>query len=268
VDACIFCREPFGLGRARSDEHAAPQWCAGLLPPVSAEGRPEHVVIIETAAGREELFRGVRDPFTTVAEDVCVPCNTGWMHELEEWAERWLAKPIQGEGRALRYWRQVCAASWAVKTALVWELVEPEHRTIPLEVLNIFHKLQRPGGRQQVWLGRYQGSQPHNSWRRTAAHHIEAPPGVEADGADGYLVVVTIGELAIVVLGHLFSLHGVSVGDPLPGIPLHERFPGQLIQIWPLTNEAVSWPPPTILDDAALDTVVRSLGRPIEPTGE
>jgi len=269
MDHCIFCGESFSPQRKRSKEHAAPQWCGELLaehlpPPLPGTPPPAHIWINETADGREELFRGNRDPFTTVAKDVCEPCNTGWMEEMEDWAKQWLAAPIIGNKRALRYWRQACAASWSVKTALVWELVEDQHRTVPLEVLRIFHQLQRPGGRQQVWLGRYQGSEPDHSFRRTAAHEI----GSEGDrDADGYLLVVTIGQLALVVLGHTFSLRDVSVGDPLPGVPLQEHFPDQLIQIWPLTNEAVRWPPPAILDDAALDAIVRSLGQPMPEAG-
>lgn len=197
------------------------------------------------------------------------------MEELEDWAKRWLAAPIIGNDRALRYWRQACAASWAVKTALVWELVEDDHRTVPLEVLRIFHQLQRPGARQQVWLGHYQGSQPHNSFRRTAAHLISSPPqGTEnPQDAHGYLLAVTIGQLAMVTFGHTLAvqLASYSPGDTLPGIALHERFPGQLIQIWPLANEAVRWPPPTIIDDAGLDAIVRAIGVPWDeppPDGE
>ncbi len=223
--------------------------------------------MLETADGRQEFFRGIRDPFTTVAKDVCEPCNTGWMEELEDWAKRWLAKPILGQPRTLRYWRQVCAATWVVKTAMVWELVEPQHRTVPMEILQILHRTQRPGGRQQVWLGRYHGVQPHNSFRRTAAHLIEAaPPGPnnEAD-ADGYLLAVTIGELACVVFGHSLSLANYTVNDRLPGLALEETFPGQLVQIWPSVHEVVRWPPPKIIDDAGMDEIVRALGRPWDP---
>lgn len=271
MDRCIFCGEPFGPMRKRSDEHAAPKWCGELLaehlaPPPPGTPPPEHIQIIETADGREELFKGKRNPFTTVAKDVCKPCNEGWMEEMEDWAKRWLAAPIIGRSRTLAFWRQASAASWAVKTALVWELVDTQQRTVPLEVLRIFHQLQRPGGRQQVWLGRYQGRDPHHSWRRVAAHHIDGPAEGEQD-AEGYLVAVTIGELAMVVLGHTFSLAGIRVGDPLPGIALHESFPGQLVQVWPLKNETVRWPPPTILDDAVLDAIVRSLGQPMPEPG-
>lgn len=267
MDRCIFCGEPFGPDRKRSDEHAAPKWCAELLPPVAPAERPEHAFVLETVEGRQEFFRGVRDPFTTVAEDVCERCNTGWMEELEDWAKRWLSKPIVGEPRTLRYWRQVCAASWAVKTAMVWELVEQQHRTVPLELLRIFHVLQRPGGRQQVWLGHYQGTEPHNSFRRTAAYFIGHEPDGPEDPKDahGYLLAVTIGQLALVVFGHVLSMAPYSIGDTLPGIALESQFPSQLVQIWPLVHEVVRWPPAASLDDAGMDAIVRSLGQPIKP---
>jgi len=178
------------------------------------------------------------------------------MEELEEWAQGWLTRPIRGERRVLRYWRQVCAAAWAIKTAMVWESVEPEHRTIPLEVMRIFHQLQRPSGKQQVWIGRYLGADPH-SFRRTAGYAIGSRPEGAGDSehAEAYLVAFSIGQLAFVVFGHL--------GMPMPDVALPQGLAAKLIQIWPPIHERVEWPPTTALDDADLDVVVRSLGAPI-----
>ena len=90
VPNCIFCDQPFGSGRRRSQEHAAPQWCAELLPDL---GPALHGHIRVTAEGRQDKDLGERNPFTTVCSDVCEPCNTGWMHELEESA-KWILRPL------------------------------------------------------------------------------------------------------------------------------------------------------------------------------
>jgi hypothetical protein len=255
VDNCIFCGEPFGPSRQRSDEHAAPKWCGEILPD---RGQAEHKHVVETAEGRDEQDQGIRDPFTTVAGDICKPCNNGWMEELEDWAKRWLAKPITGQRRSLRYWRQALAASWAIKTAMVWECVSPTDQMITAGALRIFHQLQRPSGNQQVWTARYSGSDPH-SFRRTVASVIGSRPegASDPDNPHAYLITLSIGELAFVIFGYLLA-------PPMPNVTLPQRFASKLVQIWPLATEIVEWPPAHALDDADLDAVVRSLGAPIK----
>lgn len=249
METCIFCGAHFGPERPRSDEHAAPKWARKL---VEDKGRAHQEVLIETSEGQQRLYRGLRNPFTTVAVDVCKSCNEGWMNELEEWAERWLARPIQGLPRALRFWRQSVAAAWAVKTAMVWDAVEPDRKEIPAEVLRAFHALQSASIRQQVWIGRYEGEHPH-PYLRSAAHVLGA---ADAEQAHAYLSAVGIGELCFVVFGHL--LLTTDAEFRLPG-----EHASKLVQIWPPVHEVVDWPPALALGDAALDATVRSLGLPI-----
>jgi hypothetical protein len=89
VTNCNFCDQPIGPGRPRSREHAAPNWCRNLLPDL---GPAVHVHAVVTPGGRQDTEMGERDVFTTVCGDVC--------HS---------ATP-----------RQTLAATWAVKTAMVW----------------------------------------------------------------------------------------------------------------------------------------------------
>ncbi len=256
---CIFCGQSFSRDRKQSEEHAAPKWCRDLVP---SHGPAEHILVVETADGLKEEHRGLADPFTTVAEDVCVPCNTGWMEELENWAECWLTKPIRGERRVLRYWRQACAAAWAVKTAMVWESVEPEHRVIPLDILRSFRQLQSPSRRQQVWIGHYSGTEPH-PFRRTGGFVIGSMPEGSGDPeyAHAYLVALGVGDLAFVVFGHLLPMR-------LPDFAFPQHLGSKIIQIWPPMQEVVTWPPAGALDDADLDAIVRSLGAPISDGSE
>ena len=256
---CIFCTEPFGPGRTRSAEHAVPQWCRDLVPD---HGPAQHSVVIETTDGRAVHDWGLRNPFSTVVKDVCEPCNTGWMHEMEESCRPLLAHFIQGHSRPLRYWRQLLTASWAIKTAMVWESVLPKSRTVPLEVLQTFHRTQRPNLRQQIWIGRYGGPDPH-SFRRIAAHVVGPVSGGSENPQDAhaYSEVLTIGELAHAVFGHLL------------GVPYEHRLPESLevywTRIWPPSIEVVQWPPTHTLYDEQLELTVRSLGLPIaaiEPT--
>jgi hypothetical protein len=191
-----------------------------------------------------------------VVKDVCELCNTGWMAEMEETCRHLLAHFIEGEPRRMRFWRQLLTATWAIKTAMVWESVSPKDRTVPLEVLQTFHRTQRPNLRQQVWIGRYGGADPH-SFRRTAAHVVGPVTGGSENPQDAhaYLEVLTVGELALAVFGHLL---GVPYDHRLPDPPEPGWTP-----IWPPSIEVVQWPPEEVLQDELLELTVRSLGLPI-----
>jgi hypothetical protein len=256
VDECIFCGQPFGPDRIRSGEHAAPNWCRKLLPD---RGRAEHFFVVETGDGLRVENRGLKNPFTTVAEGVCVPCNTGWMQELEASGETLLGHFIQGHERPLRYWRQVLVATWALETALVWDAVSPVDRTVAIRDFRVLRSAQRPTAQQQVWIGRYMGDDPH-SFRRTAAHIIGAQDA-DPHEAHAYLIAITLGELALVVFGQ-------HVVMPPYRHQLPDQFASSLVQISPPIQEAVAWPPAEALDDEALQSCVRSLGAPIPPNEE
>jgi hypothetical protein len=140
---------------------------------------------------------------------------------------------------------------------MVWDYVLPKNHTIPLTVLHTHHRTQRPNMRQQVWIGRYEDDQPHSFWR-TAAHSIGPVTGGSNDPQDAhaYLAAITIGQLCLVVFGHLFD-------QLVPPVVFPEAIVPKLVQIWPPITEIVAWPPASSLDDDALDAVVNSLGLPI-----
>lgn len=250
---CIFCGRPFGPQRQRSKEHAAPQWCRDLVPNL---GAAHHTLVVRTADGTTETDRGLRDPFTTTVNDICIQCNTGWMHELEEASKPILSHLIQDDARNLQFYRQVLAATWAVKTAMVWESVNPEYRAIPSDEMRRLHATQRPGARQRVWIGRCSGAEPHSA--RQVAGFLVGPLGEDYPGGPhSYLVALTIGQLALAVYGHTMALPAQFVFPP--------QFESSLVQIWPPVHEVVAWPPPASLDEGGLDACVQALGSFQEP---
>jgi hypothetical protein len=221
-----------------------------------------HGHIRVTAEGRTDTDLGHRDPFTTVCGDVCEPCNTGWMHELEGSASAILSRLIQGDPKNQRYWRQTLGATWAMKTAMVWDSVMPQHHLIPRTALHTFHQTQRLNLRQQIWIGHYTGAQVHHSFRQTAAHINGPVTGAPADPQEAHLYAgfVTIGQLAYLVVGHI-------LGMPYKHILPVELKP-KLVPVWPPEQEIVSWPPPEPLSDEDVRTALLSVGEPMGGEGE
>lgn len=253
VPSCIFCGQPFGPGRERSKEHAAPKWCRELVPDL---GPAQHTQVVKTVDGITTEDRGIRNPFTTTINDVCEPCNTGWMHELEEASKGLLTHFIRGDSRNMAVFRQVLAATWASKTIMVWESVSPENRAIPLDELRRLYGTQRPGARLQVWTCHFAGTEPH-SFRHTAGRAVSQGTDLP-DDAKGYLAALSVGQLGMVVHGHNMP------------IPAQLTFPPQLqpclVQIWPPVQEVVRWPPSVALDEVGMDAIVDALGPFEEPS--
>ena len=161
----------------------------------------------------------------------------------------------------MRYWRQALHATWAAKTAMVWDSVRPQHHVIPRNALHTLHRTQRLTYRQQVWIGHYVGTQPHHSFREVAAHVVGVVEGGTDDPneADAYLAAITVGQLGFVVYGHLL---GIPNAHRLPA-PLEAK----LAQIWPPEFEVLPWPPSEPLDDADIQIALASLGEPMDGDG-
>jgi hypothetical protein len=256
--SCIFCDQPFGPGgRKRSREHAFPRWIAeelGHFDPAP------HYLGLRTPEGTTVSDYGTRSPFTTTVRDVCEVCNTGWMAELETGARPILAPLIRGEPRKLKFWRQTVAATWATKTAMTLECLIPLNRGIPPEYAHGLRAYQCPPLlRQQVWIGRYSGGDPHCFGHSAGRGGERTPGGPNPQDEYIYNATLTVGELAFQIFGHTFKPRLVQrVPDDLAS---------SLVQIWPPADEVVAWPPQSGLDNGALERLVDSIGRlPDEPS--
>jgi hypothetical protein len=246
----MFCDQPFGPERRRSAEHGFPRWIADEVGRVDPA---PHYLGLRTPDGTSVADHGTRAPFTTTVRDVCEVCNTGWMSELESAAKPVLGPLIRGETQRLGFWRQMLAATWATKTAMVLEQLVPLERGIPLDYVHGLRAYQCPPLlRQQVWIGRYSGDQPHafgHAAGRGGERTVEEP-----NPRDGYIynATLTAGQLAFHIFGHTFKPRLVQ--------RLPEYFVPRLVQIWPLVNEVVSWPPSSRLQDEDLEALATSVG--------
>jgi hypothetical protein len=231
-----------------TSEHVWPRWIAKYLPREKAE----HYRVVESAEGRSVADRGYRYPFTTQTRCVCKRCNEGWMHELEDTAERELSGMIEGKSQRLHEWRQATAATWALKTAMMIEHSEPpEARTIPIAIYPMFRWYLRPTTMTKVWMAHYTGENPHPFGHGLIRMQIVGPEGpVEPGNAHPYALVLGVGQLAFWIFGHL--VQGAPHFNAAPDLSR------RIVQIWPSTPEA-AWPPPESVDDDGLHGLVLSM---------
>lgn len=104
---CIFCDQ-----HADTKEDAWPVWLVEAL-------RTGDVIRITRAGSSPLDFR--QDDIAMRVGVVCRPCNNGWMSRLEALAKPILLPLIKGETAVLGARAQATIASWAVKTAMVFE---------------------------------------------------------------------------------------------------------------------------------------------------
>src|SRR5437764_13245065 len=98
---CVFC----GSTEKLTGEHVWPKWIRKQFPPAPSDVR--HA--IRTDEGVKE-WGG--PPFTQTVRDVCEPCNTGWMNDLEVAVQPSLKPLFAGRGRALHSEGQRTLAAW------------------------------------------------------------------------------------------------------------------------------------------------------------
>lgn len=187
---------------------------------------------------------GVRRPFQQTVRDVCEPCNTGWMSDLERDARRCLTPFILGQIGALEPADVGSIAAWVEKTALTSMFVSSEEQrdngyglpAIEYHALNALAGQKVPLPTSQFWIGRYTGSCRFAVEVTPIAVRIDGLP--EADVPQGYVITIVLGQLI---------LHGVRFTTPSLETKVSTR--QQLPQFWPPTVRA-TWPDGDPIDDA------------------
>ncbi len=109
---CVFCG-----GRPLSGEHGLSAWFRTFAH-LDGEGR---VVV----ARDDQVVHEKKAPlFSQKFRVACVPCNTGWMHDLEEAVKHDVSNIIWGHPTLLVGRTQRLLATWLVKTCCVLEYAD------------------------------------------------------------------------------------------------------------------------------------------------
>jgi hypothetical protein len=171
---------------------------------------------------------------------VCRGCNNGWMSALEFSARPTMGGLINDIAMELDAEQQRLLALWAVKTVMVIEGVKqakngfytPEERIA-------FRQNLVPPMQTTVWLGRCaQSNNLHGEARKLHVSNPTATNPLE----DGCATTFVIGRLVMQVLSikrKPDAMHG-SLRLRMRSGPWDTK----LVQVWPVENRRVGWPPP------------------------
>jgi hypothetical protein len=179
------------------------------------------------------------------ANVVCVPCNTGWMSDIETTAQPYLTSMIQGRRRTLYHEGKAACVVWALKTALMLSCVGPKaQRLFADDDYKRFYAAPGPFPDLYVWIG--------------ASAHGRGFFGEDGEQTIGSARGVSQGHRITLRFGHLvFHMLRVEFGDRPPP-EVGGQLADALIRLWP-SEDAVKWPPPVILSGPDAESVGRTI---------
>lgn len=229
-------------------EDATPRWLGKFLNEhFSPESRWEAVEIVPGMDGVAlQRSRIVGSPAAYKVPVLCAACNNEWASSLEVEVRPILCPMILGEVTHLNPEALTTLATWATKTALIYEFVQAtkEGTTTSFEDRKWFWHHRQPLPDSQIWLARYTGTRgAHIVCRKTLALF---------DREDPRPIPIPHGLFTVLVFGQL-ALRVVILRSQRVYPTSYELWGGTPTRVvWPL-EEDVGWPPAYSLDDAALD---------------
>lgn len=175
------------------------------------------------------------------------------MHDLEDELKPTLENLIPGNSFTLTEWAQRRLATWAAKTAMTAEFIEPDTAGISFEHREYLRLSRDPPRHFHIWAGHFIGDRHqsrifHHSGYFTFGH---LEPGAEKTvpkNTQATLICIGRAVLQIIhsdVAGLQFQLNNEEIS--------------KLRRIWPPIGNNLDWPPSRSLDDAEIARILQGL---------
>jgi hypothetical protein len=233
ADRCIFCD-----GVPVNEEHIFPRkWLARLWKLEQDEKLGHGHKRGGTETEESETWWNRREA-SLVVWCVCDRCNSGWMNRLDQRTQEIIEPLVLGERARVGTLREkYLVAAWVAKLAFMFDY-QQDRSTIPLSLARQFHVDRLPLERALIWLA-------------------ASPPAVSGHAAGAFWTLGTrrdneqTDELFFLTarVDHLVAQIVVPL---LPGgqvRTVRHRFQRHVRALWPMTYEAIAWPPAEILSD-------------------
>jgi hypothetical protein len=224
--ACIFCGD-----RVNSKEDAWPLWLMRQL------GNTE-MGIVEAQRGMHPPKKWLSTKYPLRIGFVCKTCNNGWMSELENRVKPVIERFFLDEQVTLDQNAQTILAIWSCKNAMVYEALRynpPWFFTT--QERNTFRESLHLPSQTSIWIAKSIGL----TGLFCSASDLNGIATESHNQVKAYVTTMGFGPIAIQILNGKFStpIHqNITItGDLQPG-PWEQT----TIQIWPISNDKVSWP--------------------------
>jgi hypothetical protein len=230
---CIFCS-----GTPVTREHVFPQWKGaalardprGLPKPykferwsIEGDGPPSNRCAWSSAG-----------PLDFVTKCVCSACNNGWMSQVEDQVKPIVIPLIEGRRQTFDSAMQAKLGLWATMKTMLAAYAQRDVLVVPEFWRSSVFEDRKPPEGWIVLATSYRGRRP----ALFAVHRLKLYNRESEEPSldnQGMMLTVAIGYLAMKVIG----VHRPGITNSTP----------ELVQLWPASSHAVSWPPPIPLTD-------------------
>ncbi len=236
-DQCPFCQ---GTGPL-TEEHVWPLWMIHEFRRIN-RGAP---FTLGKGDGPSRLTRSLH-----LTVPVCEECNNRWLSVLETDVAPVLRPMIYGQDCDLTPADQRLLATWAAKTAMTLNLLDPATAFMPLGYYRELRQERCALSSMVVWVGGYADNR-YVTWARQGPLHIGDP---RPERPNACLTTFTAFRVVFQVLGH-FTTGGATLTEGrLASLALHA--------IWPPRSETLRWPRDRLaFGDDALVELAESFSR-------
>lgn len=179
---------------------------------------------------------------------VCIPCNNGWMSIVESAAQPIAGPMILGNAITLTPPMQTILAQWLTLKIMLGEQnqrhQEIKEIVIPQDDRDEFRRSRTIPSYICIWIARYVAL----TWRHAYLRHAAL---IGIGGSKTVIPPNTRGkniQTTALGIGELFTY---AIACTTDGIDFREfiRVGRAFTQLWPLTGDDISWPPPVAIDD-------------------
>lgn len=251
---CIFCDDD---AAKITGEHVWSAWIGRLF---TSSAYTWKYVDPETGKVQVRDFKTI--DFTV--NDVCKPCNEGWLSQLEARAKLAFSSMIRDPMEfSLLSSGAVLLAAFAFKSAVTATCMNKNREAFftPAARLRFKNSLQIPIG-TQMWLARFSGGAASSGLFSGHVLEPNAPKGSPLYGLEMYAFTYVAGRLVLQVLAPRWA-DIMKRGRPLPMLRPSTAWNSVSTQFWPNEGLPIGWPPEKNLGDDSINDFVNRWANPI-----
>jgi len=204
------------------------------------------------------------DPKSRRVKIVCQRCNNEWMSILQDRAKPLLLPLMKGEKTTLNEQKQKIIAAWAAMTVINAEYITPGRAAISVVYRRHLFQHKEAPPRIRIWIGNFR----RRKWPAYWVHNslLIAPgdaPYPWQVGPGGLLWPNT--QVTTLTFGALY-LQAFSCPYPeiLGGLQPLKQY---MIQVWPIREKFMVWPPTATIDDRAADGIAGAIFSKLDSIG-
>ncbi|HEY6256051.1 MAG TPA: hypothetical protein VIY51_09695 [Xanthobacteraceae bacterium] len=247
-----------------SKEDLWPVWTRAYLPVTQPNYSFARSVLEKDRRLHGTVQKISGDPKSRRVKVVCRRCNNNWMSILQNRAKPMLLPLMHGEKSTLNERKQSIIAAWAAMVVICAEYIAPGRAAMSVVDRRHLYLHKQAPPRIRIWIGNFR----RKNWPAYWCHNSlligpDKAPYPWQIGPGGLPWPNT--QMTTLTFGSLY-LHAFSCPFPeiLGGF---EPRRSHVVQIWPIREKFIVWPPTATIDDRAADGIAGAIFNKLDSIG-